>query len=213
MPQRKVPGKLTAKQRLFIKEYLVDKNASRAIMRAGFTQNLASAGELGYRMLKNVDVATVIRRELDKIENKIEVKAVKARVKEIITKEQWLKRLKEISMARISDFCKFDKKKKLVPIPTDEIPKSKLSAVKRMTQSWSESDKSSAGSRGLELHDPIRALDLIGKSFGWVKETIETSGKDGGPIQYENLSDEKLSELENEVEESLAVLKAAKKIK
>lgn len=54
---------LTAKKRLFIDEYLVDLNATKAAERAGYSPRTARAQ--GQRLLTDVDIATAIQAEKD----------------------------------------------------------------------------------------------------------------------------------------------------
>ena len=56
-------AKLTDKQRLFCKEYLIDLNASRAARAAGYSQKRAS--EIGYQLLHKTTVAKEIQRQMD----------------------------------------------------------------------------------------------------------------------------------------------------
>lgn len=65
---------MTPKQALFVKEYLVDKNGTRAYMRAfGKKQNVA--GSLASLLLKNVEVKAAVDEELKKQADKIEMTA------------------------------------------------------------------------------------------------------------------------------------------
>ena len=52
---------LTPKQKLFIAEYLVDKNATQSAIRAGYSEK--TAPEQGCRLLSNVNV----KQELDRL--------------------------------------------------------------------------------------------------------------------------------------------------
>lgn len=49
---------MTPKQEAFVREYLIDLNATQAAIRAGYSE--ATAYSQGQRMLKNVEVATAI---------------------------------------------------------------------------------------------------------------------------------------------------------
>ena len=60
MPERASPGpgRLTARQRRFVDEYLVDVNATQAAVLAGYSKR--TARQAGQRMLTNVDIAAAI---------------------------------------------------------------------------------------------------------------------------------------------------------
>jgi hypothetical protein len=52
--------KLTPKQRAFVREYLVDCNATRAAIRAGYSRK--TAGQKGHSMLKKVEIREAVER-------------------------------------------------------------------------------------------------------------------------------------------------------
>jgi len=57
---------LTDKQKMFIKEYLIDMNASAAYQRAGYGARGASADTASNRLLRNVEIKAEIDKELEK---------------------------------------------------------------------------------------------------------------------------------------------------
>ena len=56
----KLMSKLTPKQEMFAKEYLIDLNATRAAIRAGYSKRTAKPQ--GLRLLTYVDVANLIQK-------------------------------------------------------------------------------------------------------------------------------------------------------
>lgn len=66
-------AKLTDKQRMFCKEYLIDLNATQAAIRAGYSHKTAQ--EQGSRLLTNVMVTEYIQKLMDKRTNKVELTA------------------------------------------------------------------------------------------------------------------------------------------
>ena len=62
---------LTPKQKLFIKEYLIDQNAAAAARRAGYS--VKSADKIGHQLLENTRVSEQVKTELDKRMDKLEV--------------------------------------------------------------------------------------------------------------------------------------------
>lgn len=65
--------KLTAKETLFCKEYLVDLNATQAAIRAGYSKN--SAKEIGHENLTKPHLLTLINEFKAERANKVEVNA------------------------------------------------------------------------------------------------------------------------------------------
>ncbi len=66
-------SKLTAKQDLFCKEYLVDLNATQAAVRAGYSERTAKSQ--GARLLTNVDVAERIQQLMTERSKRVEIDA------------------------------------------------------------------------------------------------------------------------------------------
>lgn len=65
--------KLTPKQTMFIKEYLVDLNATQAAIRAGYSVRTAKA--IGQENLTKPDVQSALQKEMDKRSEKVELTA------------------------------------------------------------------------------------------------------------------------------------------
>ena len=54
---------LTAKQAAFVREYLIDLNATQAAIRAGYSQR--RAGEIGYQLLQKTTIQEAIKEAMD----------------------------------------------------------------------------------------------------------------------------------------------------
>lgn len=78
---------LTAKQKAFVREYLVDLNATQAAIRAGYSKR--SAYSTGQRMLKNDEVQKAIQKAQKRREERTEVTQdyVIAKLREIVEKD------------------------------------------------------------------------------------------------------------------------------
>lgn len=64
---------LTAKQELFVKEYLIDLNATQAAIRAGYSEE--SAGVIGCENLTKPNIAEAIQEAMDQRAEKTEITA------------------------------------------------------------------------------------------------------------------------------------------
>lgn len=64
---------LTAKQALFVKEYLVDLNATGAAVRAGYSEKTAKV--IGHENLTKPDIAAAIAKAQQKRAEKVEITA------------------------------------------------------------------------------------------------------------------------------------------
>ena len=63
--------KLTDKQKMFVKEYIVDFNATQAAIRAGYSKKTAK--EIGYELLTKLHIQEAIAKELEKREERVEL--------------------------------------------------------------------------------------------------------------------------------------------
>ena len=66
-----IEKKLTAKQKLFVEEYLIDLNASAAARRAGYAKKRAD--QIGFENLKKPDVARAIQLRMAEREKRTEI--------------------------------------------------------------------------------------------------------------------------------------------
>lgn len=65
---------LTDKQSRFVKEYLIDSNATQAAIRAGYSEK--TANEQGSRLLANVSVRQAVDKGQEKKAEKLEITAL-----------------------------------------------------------------------------------------------------------------------------------------
>lgn len=64
---------LTPKQAMFVREYLIDLNATQAAIRAGYSAKTAE--QQGFQLLKKTSVASAIQAQMDKRAESVEVSA------------------------------------------------------------------------------------------------------------------------------------------
>lgn len=81
---------MTPKQQQFVKEYLIDLNATQAAIRAGYSE--ATAYSIGQRLLKDVEVSSAIQTEMGKRAERT-----------LLTADEVLKRLDRIAQAAEQD--------------------------------------------------------------------------------------------------------------
>ncbi len=178
---------LRPKQLLFVKEYLIDKNATRAAKAAGYSAKTAYA--MGSENLSKPEIAAAIR---EGFEAQIKVSEAKA-AKSGLTKERWLQELRLIAFANMDDFVTVDEESRIEDRGENEEPlefkiqKINLTPTKdrkpgrgRVIKKITETQTQHGGSMGIELHSKLPALELLGKAYGWVKEQVEHSGEVNG---------------------------------
>lgn len=177
-------NELTAKQRAFVREYLIDLNATQAAIRAGYSAKTAySQGE---RLLRNVEVERAISA------------AMKLRAERTnITADRVLNELAKIGFADIRKAVKWTSSliteednsdggdvlviKNIVTnniqiVASEEIDDDTAAAISEISQN-------ATGCIKVKLHDKRAALVDIGRHLGMFTDKVELGGKGGGPLQ------------------------------
>lgn len=159
---------LPAKQKVFVDEYLIDLNATRAYMRAyGCDEKVAGAN--GARLLKNARIAALIAEKMQERSKKTG-----------ITAERVLEELAAIGFADIRKAITWGGEGDAVhatPIPSDEIDESTARAVakvraKRRSLVTDDSSETTIETE-VGMHDKLGALQLIGRHLGMFKDKTE----------------------------------------
>lgn len=184
---------LTAKQRRFVDAYCeFGFNATRAAIEAGYSAKTARSQ--GSRLLTNVDIAAAVSARLDEA---------------AMPANEVLARLADIARADIGDVLTIQQRE-VVPVEEEkgaELEERVEEEAGRETEAEPEPeivefvtvDLATAKRLGLtrfiksiswtlhgprvEIHDPIVALQLIGKHHKLFVERTEVTGKDGGAIE------------------------------
>lgn len=179
---------LTDKQRAFVSEYLVDKNATAAYIRAGYTARGNAAEASASQLLRNPKIRAEIDKRLAFLMERVE-----------ITPERILQELAAIAFADTNDYVQIVEmdgieydakgdprldedgvpktyKYQTVAIkPTDQLTRFQRKAIKSIKQ----------GKDGIEihLHDKQKALELLGRNHKLFVDKTELSGADGQPFE------------------------------
>lgn len=182
---------LNLRQAQFVREYLVDLNATQAAIRAGYSPRTAE--QLGYQLLQKPSVAAAVAQ----------AQAERAARTEI-TADRVLRELAKIGFSDVADVVSwgsrevafgYDSDGKQLPvaqldeavmvrheqapfveaIASEDLPENVRSAV-------SEVALTKDGLR-IKMHDKRAALQDIGRHLGMFKDRMEHSGIDGAPIE------------------------------
>lgn len=171
---------LTAKQKIFADEYLIDLNATRAYKVAyPKVKKDETAKAAASRMLTNVNVAAYVEKRMKDREKRTE-----------ITQDMVLKELAKIGFADVTDFVTIEDKGILRVVQvktTDEMPGDKMGAIAGIKE----------GANGIEikLNDKGKALELIGRHLGMWKDKMELSGEIKTVNPYADLTTDELKKL------------------
>lgn len=176
--------KLTAKQRRFCNEYLIDLNATQAAIRAGYSKKTAEQG--GAQLLRNIKVLTEINGRMKDRQARTE-----------ITQDRVLKELAKIGFSDIRKAVAWGPE---VPV-SDPITGETLAANGVALLASKELDDATAGAVAeisqtaqgikIKLHDKRAALVDLGRHLGMFPTKVEHSGPDGSPFTITLLAADK----------------------
>lgn len=181
---------LTPRQDAFVREYLIDLNATQAAIRAGYSAKTAKVQ--GARLLTNVDIADAIVAGQSTRSERTE-----------ITADRVLRELGIIGFSDVRNFAVDDKGTlTLVADAPDEAWRA-VSSVKHKIRTFTDRDGNAETNREIEfrLWDKPTALEKIAKHIRFYPpEQMEVTGKDGGPVRVagadvDDLTDEQLAAL------------------
>lgn len=148
-------GQLTPKQAIFIAEWLVDFNATRSAIAAGFSEKTAEAA--GSRLLRNVKVAAAIAERKARRVEKLDVEA------ERVSRE--LAKLSFFDPGRL-----FDEHGKLKPVAElDEVTRAAVESV--------EIDPRTGRLKKVVMAKKGQNLERLGRTLGMFKDRVEHTGK------------------------------------
>lgn len=161
---------LTPKQLLFAGEYLVDLNAGKAAIRAGYAE--AGSRKTGFENLQNEKIQDLIAQAMEKRAKRTHVSQDRV----------------ICELARIA-FCDPSKVMKWGPagvklIESSELAEDDVASVAEVSQTETQY----GGSLRVKQHDKVKALELLGKHLGLFKEIHEHSGLNGLPIQVASVN-------------------------
>jgi len=181
--------KLTVRQAAFVREYLIDLNATQAAIRAGYSKN--GANVTACQLLANPNLQGALTKALAKREAKTE-----------ITADRVLQELALIAFSDITDYADIS------ITPSKEIPGAyERSIVIRNTSNMDKNkvraistvEETQSGIK-IKLNDKVKALELVAKHLGMFTEKLELTGKDGAAIEMNydlsRLPKKELDELE-----------------
>lgn len=145
---------MTEKQKRFIAEYMIDLNATRAAIRAGYSPK--TANEQGARLLANVSIQTELQ------------KAMAARSKRTgISQDRVVQELARIAFVNPKD---------VIDTKTGEVVENAspddLACIQSVKVKTMDGDKGFSEEREIKLNDKLRALEMLGKHLGMWNDKV-----------------------------------------
>jgi phage terminase small subunit len=135
---------------LFAREYVTDFNATQAAIRCGFSPKTAYSQ--GSRLLKNVEVASEIQALLRKRSTKVSM-----------TADEVLEEIAKLAKFRPGDLLDEAGEPKPLHLLPPEV-QAMVASIEFTTKGRKR------GVRKFRLHDKLKALDLMGKVHGVIKD-------------------------------------------
>lgn len=161
--------KSAIKHDLFAREYVIDLNATRAAIAAGYSQ--ATAEQAGSRLLSNVKVKRRVDQLLSARATRLEIKA-----------DRVAEELQRLAFANMQDYMR---------VNADGWPELDLSALTRdqaaAIQEFSEDATGGTGDgerrqvlrRRFKLADKRGSLELLGRHLGMFQDNLKVTGFEG----------------------------------
>ncbi len=158
------------KQKIFVEEYLIDLNASRAARAAGYSPK--TAGVIGHDLLKNPKIRDQIAKAMQKRAERTQV-----------TQDRVVKELARIAFSDIRSFVRWSGQGVEI-LPSYTLTDDDAACVSEVSQV----DTQYGTTIKFKLHDKKSALEMLGRHLGMFvekhKHTVE--GREGGPISVEH---------------------------
>lgn len=156
--------RLTAKQKRFIEEYLVDLNATQAAIRAGYSKKTAAA--IGAENLEKPHIAAEIQRRMAERQKRTEV-----------TQDRVVKELARLAFANAADFVTVRKHDMVLGdgsvVAVDGAVVKDTSELTADQQAAIAGIKQGANGVELKLCDKLKALELLGRHMGMFTDKLD----------------------------------------
>lgn len=181
---------------MFAREYVVDLNATRSAIAAGYSEK--SAESKGSQLLRNVKVRKLVDSYLSKRASKLEIKA-----------EKVLEELARLAFCNMQDYIRIQNGEFYVDFST--LTRDQAAAIQEVTvEEYSEGrgeEKRDIKRTKFKLNDKRGALELLGKNLKLFTDKVEVGGKlehEHSTIDPEKLTDAELAEAERLIESAHA---------
>ena len=166
-------AELNEKQKRFVREYLVDLNATQAAVRAGYS--IKTAKEIGYENLTKPHIAAAVDEAL----------ATEAG----ITRTRVIDELARIGFANMDDYIRITNDGEPF-IDLSEMTREQAAAINEVTV---EDFKDGRGKDArqvrrvkFKMNDKLAALDKIGRALRMFKDQVVHTGDEENPIHHQH---------------------------
>jgi phage terminase small subunit len=152
-------AKLTARQELFVNEYLVDLNATQAAIRAGYSPK--TANEQGARLLTKVSVRARIDQALAERSRRTGINA-----------DRVLMELARIALVNPTDLIDIEEATVKDTASADD-----TAAILSVKVKKTPTEMGTITEREIRMADKIKALELLGKHLGMFTDRLNVNAE------------------------------------
>lgn len=164
-------AKLSAKQQLFVDEYLIDLNATQAYIRAGY-KNYDSAGVEANKTLNNPKVRAAVDAAL----------AERSR-RTGINQDRVVQEIAKLAFVNAADVIDVDSATVLPDAKPEDLACIQSVKIKRTTKG-----KSVIEEREIRFYDKKGSLELLGRHLGMFRDNVQIEG--AVPVIVDDIGDE-----------------------
>ena len=160
---------ITDRMKKFVDEYLIDFNATQAAIRAGYSPD--TANEQGSQLLARPDIRELVAEGQKEIAERTQT-----------FQDNAVEELKLVGFSDLADFLTVKEGGIVEQKPFDELTKEQTKCIKKIKQTV----RSSHSADGtilhqtavieIELHDKLKALELLGRHLGMFNDTLRLEG-------------------------------------
>ena len=167
---------MNRKQRKFLNEYLIDFNATQAAKRAGYAGDDNTLSTIGHKLLRNAEISAAIKKHMEE---------------SAMAATEALARLAKFARGSMADFIRIDEAgnasidlKMAENFGVLDLVK-KLKLRERVVEAGQE-ETTIDRTIEIELHDSLRALELICRALGLFKPDVQIQNNLNMPIVVMN---------------------------
>lgn len=182
-------NKIDNKQNRFVQEYLIDLNATKAAIRAGYSKKTAE--QIGYQLLQKTSVQ-------GKIQKAMEARGARTQV----TQDMIITELAIIGFSDLKNYLDVNDDTGAIKAKGfDQMPKNSSRALESIQEDRAIKENADGDSVTVydkvkfKLHDKVKSLELLGKHFGMFIDKHEFPGLE--KVLYE-ISDKFMPKIGNE---------------
>jgi phage terminase small subunit len=163
---------LTPKRKSFVLEYLIDKNAKQAAIRAGYSK-------------KRAEVTGSYLLTIGKVKEEIDRQIALQEKRTLITADEVIAELKRIAMVDVKDiFNESGSLKEITEIPEDARRAIAGIDVEQLFEGRGSDRENIGQTKKIRLSDKVRALELLAKHLKLLTEKHELSIDEPIRIEY-----------------------------